>query len=244
MSGVWNHETIDGRPADVFDPAGRPRFAVLFLHAYDQRTLCFSPAYTDLLAKFNLACVCPSGGYFWWVDRPAPQFDPRRSPERYFLDAVVPFARARWSLPERSLGLLGFSMGGQAALRLAFKYPERFPVTAALAPAIEYHELYGQGSPLDDLYDSKEQCRQDTASMHIPRAQPPPHVFFACDPEDEFWFRGNDRLREKLVALGVEHEADLTTRAGGHTWQYFNHQAPRVMDFLKAGLEQQSLRLL
>src|SRR5262249_7540740 len=95
------------------------------------------------------------------------------------------------------------------------KYPERFPAVAALAPAIEHHELYGQGSPLDELYDSKEQCRQDTVPMHVQPGRVPPHLFFASDPGDEFWFRGGDRLREKLAALGVEHEADLATRAGG-----------------------------
>jgi S-formylglutathione hydrolase len=135
-------------------------------------------------------------------------------------------------------------MGGQAALRLAFKHPERFPVVAALAPALEYHELHGQGSPLDEQYDSKEQCRQDTAAMHVQPGRTPPHLFFACDPDDEFWFRGGDRLREKLVALGVEHEADLTTRAGGHTWSYFNHMAERALRFAVAGLERQALRLM
>ena len=135
-------------------------------------------------------------------------------------------------------------MGGQGALRLAFKYPQLFPVVAAIAPAIEYHELYGQGTPLDEMYDSKEQCRQDTAIMHVPPHHPPPHIFFCIDPADSRWFRGNDRLHEKLNALGVPHQADLTTRAGGHSWDYFNHMAERVERFVYAGLEQESRRLL
>ncbi len=244
MSGTWTTVDIAGKPADVFDPAERPRFGILFLHAYDLLSLRCSPGTTQLLAERNLACVCPSGGYSWWVDRPCPDFDPLQTPERYLLNVVVPFCRERWSLPERSLGLLGFSMGGQAALRLAFKHPAIFPAAVGLAPAIEYHELYGQGLPLDDLYDSKEQCRQDTAPMHIPPGRPPPHLFFACDPDDAFWFRGSDRLRDMLLALGVEHEADLATRVGGHTWEYFNHMADRAVRFLHAGLERESMRLL
>ncbi len=117
-------------------------------------------------------------------------------------------------------------------------------MVSALSSAIEYHELYGQGSPLDEMYDSKEQCRQDTVPMHIQPNHYPPHLFFACDPDDAHWYRGNDRLREKLSALGVEHECDLTTRAGGHTWAYFNHLAERSLRFLLAGLELQSRRLL
>jgi S-formylglutathione hydrolase FrmB len=79
--------------------------------------------------------------------------------------------------------------------------------------------------------------------MHVHPSRHPPHLFFCSDPDDP-WHRGNERLREKLVALGVEHECDLETRAGGHSWQYFNHLADRAVRFLHSGLEQQSRRLL
>jgi S-formylglutathione hydrolase len=94
------------------------------------------------------------------------------------------------------------------------------------------------------MYDSKEQCRQDTALMHVPPFRPPPHVFFAIDPGDAERYRGNERLHEKLSALGVAHTADLTTRAGGHSWAYFNHLAGPAVRFLYAGLEQEGRRLL
>ena len=94
------------------------------------------------------------------------------------------------------------------------------------------------------MYDSKEQCRQDTAPMHVHPSRYPPHVFFASDPREAFWFRGSDRLHEKLNALGVEHTADLATGGGGHSWAYFNRMAERVMRFLRDGLEQESRRLL
>jgi S-formylglutathione hydrolase len=135
-------------------------------------------------------------------------------------------------------------MGGQGALRLAFKYPESFPVVGAISSAVDYHELYGQGMAIDEMYDSKEQCRQDTATLHIHPSQYPPHIFFCIDPDDTSWYRGNDRLHEKLSALGVPHEIDLTTRAGGHSWDYFNHMAERAVRFVYAGLEQESRRLL
>jgi S-formylglutathione hydrolase FrmB len=75
-------------------------------------------------------------------------------------------------------------------------------------------------------------------------ASPPPHIYFAIDPDDDAWVRGNDRLHEKMNALGVEHTADLTTRAGGHSWQYFEHMADPVVRFLVNGLDAESRRLL
>jgi S-formylglutathione hydrolase len=245
MSDTWNRLEIAGKPADVYDPPGphHPRFGVLHLHGYGLETLRDNPAYTRWFRELNLACVCPHGQRSWWGDRLCAEFDPHVTPEQFLLGKVMPFFRERWGLVARSVGLQGISMGGQGALRLAFKHPHLFPVVAAVSAAVDYHERYGQGTPLDDMYDSKEQCRQDTALMHIHPSHYPPHIFFCIDPDDD-WFRGNDRLHEKLSALGIPHEIDLTTRAGGHSWDYFNHMAERVGQFIFAGLENVSRRLL
>ena len=246
MNGTWSRLDIGGKPADVYDLAAgvSPRFGILHLHGVGLETLVDRPAFTRLFDELRLVCVCPHGQRSWWSERVCAEFDARVTPERHLLESVVPYFAQRWGLTPRSLGLTGISMGGQGALRLAFKQPEMFPVVAAISPAIEYHELYGQGTPLDDMYDSKEQCRQDTALMHIHPSRFPPHIFFCIDPTDAAWYRGNDRLHEKLSALGVPHEIDLTTRAGGHSWDYFNHMAERVVRFVHHGLEQESRRLL
>ena len=246
MNGAWTRLDIGGKPADVYDLAAaiKPRFGVLYLHGYGLETLVARPAFTRLFDELRLVCVCPHGRRSWWADRICTEFDPLMTPERHLLQSVVPFFDERWGIAPRGIGLTGISMGGQGALRLAFKYPHMFPVVAAIAPAIEYHELYGQGTPLDEMYDSKEQCRQDTAPMHIHPSKYPPHLFYAIDPDDAAWYRGNDRLHEKLSALGVPHQLDLTTRAGGHSWDYFNHMAERVLRFVSQGLEHESRRLL
>lgn len=244
MSATWTRVEIAGKPADLFDPAvGPPRFGLIYLHGVGQETLADKPVYTALLDELRLGCVCPQGGLSWWSDRVCPDYDPARTAERSILNEVLPYVLQRWGLPERAVGLFGISMGGQGALRLAFKYPEVFPVVAGIASAIDHHEEHGQGTPLDQMYDSKEQCRQDTALLHIHPAHQPRHIFFCCDPDDR-WLRGNDRLHEKLSALGVAHECDLTTRAGGHTWDYSNAVAGRVLPFLADGLEQEARRLL
>jgi S-formylglutathione hydrolase len=246
MNGTWSSVDVAGKSVEVYDPPGpdAPRFGVLYLHGAALETLRDRPAFTHLFDRFRLACVCPPGGPCWWADRVCAEFDPVVTPERHVLDRVLLLFQERWRLGPRAVGLLGIGMGGQGALRLAFKYPERFPVVAALAPAIEYHELYGQGLPLDDLYDSKEQCRQDTAPMHVHPGRFPAHIFFCMSPGDAAWLRGCDRLHEKLSALGVPHEIDFTTRAGGPPGDYFDHLADRAVRFVQAGLEQESRRLL
>jgi esterase/lipase superfamily enzyme len=242
--GVWTQEILAGRPADCFTPTHPPRFALLDLHPLSGRTLASSEVFTALLEQHALACVCPHGGECWWGDRSCPGFEAPRTPERYLLEDVLPWIAQRWGFRPPAVGLSGISMGGQGALRLAFKYPQLFPVVAAIAPAIEYHQWYGRGTLLDTMYDSKEQARQDTAIMHIHPSNYPPHLFFCTDPADQEWWRGADRLQEKLRALGVPHTADLTTQAGGHSWDYYHAQAERAIGFIVAGLHQQARRLL
>ena len=240
----WQTIDIAGKPAQFFLPNDTARGTIIFLHNAACQPLSVSPIYTQLLQEHRLNCVCPWGGATWWTDRIVPDYDAALSAERYVLDAVVPFARQHFGLGSQAFGLLGISMGGQGALRLAFKRPDLFPVVAAIAPAIEYHEFYGQGSPIDGMYSSKEQCRQDTVPMHVNPTALPPHVFFCVDPDDDHWQRGADRLHEKLLALGVAHECDLITQAGGHRWSYFDALAPRACAFVARGLAHEARRLL
>lgn len=243
---MWSSVEIAGKSADVFDPPGgaRPRFAVLFLHPIGQETLRGQPVYTRLLEEHRLGCVCPPGGYTWWADRVLSGFDPSVTAEKYLLKHVMPFINQRWQLAPPAIGLLGISMGGQGALRLAFKHPQTFPVVAGIASALDHYELYGRGLSLDEMYDSKEQCRQDGALLHVHPSQFPPHIFFTIDPADADWQRGNDRLHEKMAALGVPHTCDLTTRASSHSWDYFNRLAEPALTFLVEGLEKESRRLM
>ena len=246
MTNDWTRLTIGGKIADVYDPTGpiRPRFGILYLHGAGLETLVDKPAFTRLFDELNVACVCPHGQRSWWGDRICAEFDLRLTPDRYLLDTILPFFCRGWQLAPPAIGLQGIGMGGQGALRLAFKYPRLFPVVAAIAPALDFHELYGQGTALDDMYHSREQCRQDTAILHIQANEFPVRIFFCIDPEDAQWYRGNDRLHEKLTALAIPHEIDFTTQAGGHSWDYFNRMAERVVRFVHAGLLHESRRLL
>jgi S-formylglutathione hydrolase len=240
----WTHTAIAGKPADVFDPPDPPRFAVLYLHPVGLESLSTNAAYTAELARHRLACCAPFGARSWWSDRICPEFDATLTAEKHLLNNVIPWILDGWQLSPRVLAVVGISMGGQGAVRLGFKHPERFPVVGSVAGAFDYHEWHGRGTPIDDMYRTKEACRQDTAILHIGQSKYPPHVWFVCDPADEEWFRGNDRLHEKLAAVGVPHVADLETSAGGHSWAYFDAMAKPLFEFVTAALEKQGRRLM
>jgi S-formylglutathione hydrolase len=228
-----NNVLVAGHRVDLFEPTGDcPKFALLFLHDEDGVTLGHDTAAAALFQQHRLACLCPHAGGSWWSDRLSSDFDPNRSAENWLVEDVLPVIASRWSLPPRTTALVGVGMGGQGALRLGFKHPELFPIVGALNAAIDHYELYGSGTPLDQMYPSREHCRQDSAILHIHPVRQPAHIWFAADRAQR-WFRGNDRLHEKLAALGVAHH--FLDRASG---------LEALVDFLVAALQQQSRRLL
>src|SRR5438105_15830567 len=123
MQDTWQSLEISGKQADVYEPAGvsRPHFGLLYLHGSSGETLRDRPVFANMLNELKFACICPYGRRSWWSERICAEFDPRLSAERYLLDQVLPFSRKRWSLAPRAIGLLGISMGVQAALRLGFE---------------------------------------------------------------------------------------------------------------------------
>lgn len=250
MAGSWSEVHIESHPVGVYEPSTPAPHGggVLYLHSVGQERLADCPAYTLQLERHGLRALAPHTGVSWWNDRLCPGFDPRFSAERYLLEHVLPYASDRWGLAPPKIALLGISMGGQGALRLAYRKPALFPVTAAVSPAIDFHRwmIEGPAEPGLDrtlwaMYGDPERARQDTATLHIHPLNWPRRQFFVCDPDDP-WHEGCDRLRMKLGSLGVPSTSDLETHAGGHSWDYFNAMAERAIGFVAEGLSAEASR--
>ncbi|MBI3865156.1 MAG: esterase [Planctomycetia bacterium] len=243
--GEWSQVEIGGKVADVLPPpqAAAEKLAVLFLHGHARVTLKGNATYTSHLERLGMGCICPHGERSWWGDRLCREFDPHITPVAYLRKQVLPWLAEHWGVSPPGIGLLGVSMGGQGALRLAYRYPDEFPVVAALAPAVDFQIWHGRGLPLDEIYPTAESARQDTATLLLHPLHWPRHQLLMCDPTDTDWFEGTERLASKLYSTGIPFEQDLTTRHGGHSWDYFNHVAPRVMDFLHDRLHEERRRL-
>lgn len=244
--GTWSQAEVAGHAVDVFEPA-RPNslgLVVLYLHGVHLNRLLDNDVFSGLFDRHGLRVVAPLAGPSWWTDRVCPQFDPRVTAERHVLDNILPFIGARFGAAPPRIGLLGTSMGGQGALRLAFRHPNTFPVAAAISPAIDFHLKVAEGDPvLSAMYDDVEAARQDTALLHIHALNWPRHTWFCCDPVDYRWHESADRLRMKLFSLGIPHACDLETSGGGHGFEYYNRMADRAIGFLVDRLEQEQRRV-
>ena len=242
--GTWSQVEIAGKQADIYEPrqAADHGQVILHLHGHSLQTLKDNPAFSAELERHGLPAICPHGSRSWWTDVACREFDSEVTPLDYLCDEIVPYIAGRWGTKPPAIGLMGISMGGQGALQLAYRRPREFPVVAAIAPAIDFHNWHGQGLPLDEMFSSREAARQATVTLQVHPLNWPRHQLLVCDPTDEDWFEGVDRLAMKLSSTGIPFEADLETSAGGHDWTYFDAMAPRVLEFVAAGLEKESRR--
>ena len=246
-AGLWSEEQIGGHLCDVYVPpqVNEHAYVLLYLHGVHLGRLHDKTAFVEQFDRHGLPVVAPMTQRSWWADRICPEFDPEITAERHLLDRVLPFIESRFGARPPQIGLWGTSMGGQGALRLAYKHPRLFPVVAAISPAIDFHLKVREGDEsLSRMYRDPESARQETALLYIHPLNWPPHQYFCCDPEDERWWDSVDRLRMKLYSLGVPHECDLETSAGGHGFPYYNHMAETAIDFLAQRLEQERRRLV
>lgn len=244
----WSTDEIAGHPCDIFEPTTRNphNYVVLYLHGVHQGKLNGKVEFEQQFEQHGLPVIAPQTKRSWWSSRICEEFDATISAEQHVLQNVLPFIEQRWQAVATQVALLGTSMGGQGALRLSYKFPDTFPIAAAISPAIDHQrrmEFPEEDEPLFDMYEDPEDCRQDTALLHIHPLNWPRHQFFCCDPTDYPWADSADRLRMKLGSLGVPFECDLETVGGGHGFTYYSLMAEKAMSFIANALERERLRV-
>jgi enterochelin esterase-like enzyme len=245
--GTWSETQIAGHACDVYVPPKlNPHgYVVLFLHGVHLGRLVENAAFCREFDKHGLPVVGPMTARSWWTDKICAEFDPQVTAERHVLDRVVPFVCERFQTALGRIALLGTSMGGQGALRFAFKYPQKFPIAAGISPAVDYQLRFydADEETIPAMYPDPEAVRQDTATLHVHPLNWPRNLWFCSDPADERWHESAQRLHMKLYSLGIMHETDLETSAGGHGWNYYNHMAPKAIGFIAQRLDQERRRV-
>ena len=252
IKGTWTQESVAGHPCDIYTPAAaggddpNPHgYVLIYLHGVRQQRLVDKPAFCEQFDLYGLPVIAPLTKRSWWTDRVCEEFDPELSAERHVVENVVSYVLQRWGSRPPRIGLMGTSMGGQGALRLAYKYPDTFPIVAAISPAIDYYTRMAEGDEtLGLMYADAEAARQDSALLHIHPLNWPRNQWFCCDPEDTRWYDSADRLRMKLGSLGIPFERDLETTGGGHDFEYYSRMAEAAVSFVFDRLEQERRRVV
>ena len=247
----WSSQDLAGHPCDLFQPATSRAAGqvILYLHDLEGRPPQDQPGLKQPLEQAGLPVIAPRGDVSWWLGKILTPFDSALTAEAYLLGPVLEACRQWFAASPTGIGLLGTEMGGQGVLQLAYRHPDRFPVAAALGPAIDFHQGMRLGhewpdgerfASLWEMFGDVEEARQETALLHIHPLNWPRHQWFASDPQDLRWHDGAVRLTSKLTALGIPHTAILERPVETDLVTTFAEEA---ITFLCRALQAESRRL-
>lgn len=240
--------SIAGHACELHAPTDPlPGRGLVYLHDLSGAWLRDDETFCDLVARARLPVIAPRTGRSWWLDKPVPSFDATITPERFVVEHVCADYRTRFGVSPPGLAIFGAGMGGQGALRIAYRHPTLFPVAAAVSPAIDFHVGMRECGSRDDgdlfdtlwdLFGDVERARQETCILHVHPLNWPRHQFFSSTPTDTAWHDGAARLHSKLVALGIPHTARLEVRPGDVV-----AATAEALSFILAALDQEARRL-
>lgn len=244
---TWRTLEHSGLTVDLFEPSDANVSRTVLLLRDEAESLPDVVEHPDVIQRLTereVMVLAPACGPLWAFDAALPGKDAKDTPRQELLHRVLPVIDAMRPDSDSCLGLLGIGMGGQAALRLAYDYAQRFPVVAAIEPKIDFHLYVRYGHPLlEQIFADEELARQHTAILHVHPLNYPRKHFFCCDPASD-WFEGADRLRMKLAASGIPFECDLETTTDGDAEAYVHRQFGTALDFVLRGLDSEKLRVV
>ena len=191
----------------------------------------------------EMVVVAVDGDNSFFVDGPAGRWEQMMS--RDFVAHVESTYRVIPGRPGR--GVLGISMGGYAALRMALAHPDLFRAVATHSamllekiPTTEegagrwhmaaFYKVFG--TPIDAaLWSANDPLA--LAAKADPKATPA--LYLDCGTEDRYGlFAGNRELHRRLEARGVAHEFALYP--GDHGYEYVHTVLDKSLRFLGRAL--------
>lgn len=174
--------------------------------------------------------VTPTAGRSFYMDYK----DGSQMWETFILEELLPELRNRYNLKTDAAGtfIMGISMGGMGALRMAFKHPSLFAAVAVMEPAIEPAFSYDEIDAIDRSYRPEELYQEFFGSpvdrnywqinhpLYIARenigklGESGLQIYIEVGNEDRLnLFRGAEALHRLLYDAGLKHEYRVVHRA-------------------------------
>ncbi|HVI99648.1 MAG TPA: alpha/beta fold hydrolase [Sphingomonas sp.] len=131
--------------------------------------------------------------------------------------------------PASPIAIIGLSMGGFAALRLAGKYPSRFAAVAAHSAAVEAADLAPLIEESQTDWSDAAIDRSALAALRTAPADALPPIHVDCGVDDPYLAQ-NRRLHEALDDAGIAH--DYAEHPGAHDWDYWRTHVAESLRFV------------
>lgn len=192
-----------------------PYPALLLLHGASENhsawtTFSKMPLY---LENVPLVAIMPEGVRSQWLNR--------NSHERYedfLIQDLLPACGDFFPIRPGRWAIGGYSMGGQGALYLGLKHPDRFASIYAHSSAIPDSDTLAEWMP--DL--TTAQIDEADIAAHADRCvslSHRPHLGFDCGTDDAL-LEQNRTFHRYLERIGYPHHYE--EHPGGHDWEYWD----------------------
>jgi S-formylglutathione hydrolase FrmB len=189
-------------------------------------------------AEKGLILVMPEGESSYYtnaVDRPHDRF------EDFIVKDLIADIESRFPVDAQYRAIVGNSMGGFGAIKLALKYPEVYQFVGALSPAIDVPirpfsiKRIGQYRSHASIFGAwGSSTRHDNDPFFLARKADPnkvPFMFVTCG-EQEGLLPSNRQFAKLLSQRNFRFEFHVGP--GGHNWNQWNSRLPDVFASLVA----------
>lgn len=191
-------------------------------------------------AEKGLILVMPEGESSYYtnsVDRPKDRF------EDYIVKDLIAEVEARFPADPSRRAIVGDSMGGFGAIKLALKHPELYRFVGALSPAIDVPSRpfsikrisqYRAHAAIFGAWGSE--TRHDNDPFILARKVDPsmvPFIFATCG-DQEGLLPSNRQFADLLAQRNFRFE--FHSGPGGHNWNQWNSRLPELFASLLSHL--------
>lgn len=192
--------------------------------------------------KAGLILVMPEGGCSYYVNAAE---KPEDKYEDYLVNDVITDVEGRFAAAtgRENRAIVGVSMGGFAAVKLALTRPELFAFAGAISPAIDVPSRHfnlrrwSQSARFRSIFgpDGSESRKNSDPFVLVKIADPAqtPYLYITAG-EQEPLLEPNKRFAALLKQRGFAYE--FHTKHGGHDWNEWDSQIPGCFESLLAHL--------
>lgn len=201
--------------------------------------------YSDVarFAESGLLLVMPEGASSYYTNAVDP---PKDRYEDYIAQDLIPDVENRFPAARgrANRSVIGVSMGGFGAVKIALRHPDLFAFVGGLSSAIDVPRRaftirrLQQSRHYDAIFGpAGSQTRRDNDPFVLIRTADPgaaPYFFLTCG-EQEGLLPAN---REFAALLGERHfKYEFHTVRGGHNWNQWNSWVPALFQSLEQQME-------
>ena len=179
---------------------------------------------SDWVDRYGIMLVLPDGGYdSWYFDSPV---DPTYKYETFVTKELIEYVDSHYKTnPTRTArAISGLSMGGHGALYLAFRNQDIYGAAGSTSGGVDirpFPKNWGISKRLGTIEEHPENWEEHTVINLVERLEPGKLSLIIDCGYDDFFFKVNCDLHDKLLKAGIKH--DFYVREGVHNWDYWRN---------------------